>query len=302
MTNFTHLHGVFAAALTPLKSDYSVDIDAIPMLMSFVAGRGCHGALLLGTTGEGPSFSPGERAAIYRAANEFRKDNPNFRILAGTGTPSLSETIELTRTAFDHGLDGVVTLPPYFFKKVTDDGLFAWFSKVIQQAVPPGGAFFAYHIPAVSGVGLSIDLLKRLKNAFPDRFAGLKDSSGDPDNARQLGMNFGNDLVVFTGNDRMFSLAQENHASGCITAMANVYSPGLRCIWDGFQSGTPNPADQDQITARRLVMDKYPPAPSLLKALLHHLYGLPWWPVRPALLPTPDAVVSSALSDLAALN
>lgn len=302
MTTFPHLHGVFAAALTPLKHDFSVDLDAFPLLLDFLKDRGCHGALLLGTTGEGPSFSPAERLSIYRLAAEFRRHNPGFRILVGTGTPSLSETIELTRLAFDYDLDGVVTLPPYYYKKVTDDGLFAWFSAVIQQAVPRGGALFGYHIPAVSGVGLSIDLMARLKDAFPDRFAGIKDSTGDPEHTRQLGARFGPDLLVYTGNDRLMSLALENQASGCITAMANIYSPSLRRIWDSYQHGQTNPADQELITARRLVVDKYPPAPSLLKAVLHHQHGLPLWPVRPALMPVPEAVVKAALAELAALE
>jgi 4-hydroxy-tetrahydrodipicolinate synthase len=214
----------------------------------------------------------------------------------------LSETIELTQLAFEYGLDGVVVLPPYYFKKVNDDGLFAWFSTVIQQAVPAGGAFFGYHIPAVSGVGLSIELLARLKDAFPDRFAGLKDSTGDPEHARQLGACFGSDLLVYTGNDRLLSLALDNYASGCITAMANIYSPELRCIWDAFKNGASHSTEQENITAKRLIIDKYPPAPSLLKVLLHRQHDLPCWQVRPALLPTPENVVSMALSELAALD
>ncbi|MCU0488678.1 MAG: dihydrodipicolinate synthase family protein, partial [Anaerolineales bacterium] len=157
------IHGVFAAALTPLQSDDSIDLDAIPALLSFLAGRGCHGALLFGTTGEGPSFSPSERLAVFQVAVQWRRTDPTFRLLAGVGTPSLDETIQLTRAAFELGLDGVVCLPPYYFRKVSDEGLFTWFSRVIQRAVPSGGAFFGYHFPGVSGVPLSIDLLARLK-------------------------------------------------------------------------------------------------------------------------------------------
>src|SRR5512143_3179954 len=95
------LAGVYAAAVTPLKADFSPDVDAIPPFLSFLAGRGCHGALILGTTGEGPSFSPAERETIWRAAVKVRQQHPEFRLLAGTGTPSLTETIDLTRMAFD---------------------------------------------------------------------------------------------------------------------------------------------------------------------------------------------------------
>jgi 4-hydroxy-tetrahydrodipicolinate synthase len=93
----------------------------VPRLLDFLARRGCHGALLLGTTGEGPSFAPEERIAIFRAALEVQQTQPAFRLLAGTGTPSLEETIILTRAAFDLGMDGVVVLPPYYFRKITDN-------------------------------------------------------------------------------------------------------------------------------------------------------------------------------------
>src|SRR3990172_2509404 len=102
------LTGVFAAVVTPLALARQPDLDALPPLLEFLAARGCHGALVLGTTGEGPSFSPDERSAIWKAAAEWRaKEAPCFQLLAGTGTPSLSETLALTKTAFDLGYEGV---------------------------------------------------------------------------------------------------------------------------------------------------------------------------------------------------
>ena len=87
-----------------------------------------------GTTGEGPSFSPKERETLLRSVRVYRQQIPGFRLLAGTGTPSLSETIDLTKLAFDIGYDGVVVLPPYYFRKATDEGLFKWFSELITQS------------------------------------------------------------------------------------------------------------------------------------------------------------------------
>jgi 4-hydroxy-tetrahydrodipicolinate synthase len=116
-----------------------------------------------GTTGEGPSFSPTERLEALRSALLVRQKHPQFRLLFGTGTPSLEETASLTRAAFDLGVDGVVVLPPYYFRKVSDDGLMAWFSQVIETAVPAGGALLGYHFPNMSGVPLSLDLPGRLK-------------------------------------------------------------------------------------------------------------------------------------------
>jgi 4-hydroxy-tetrahydrodipicolinate synthase len=295
---FNHLHGVYAAALTPLKDDLSLDADSIPQLLGFFARRGCHGALLLGTTGEGPSFAAHERISLFRSALAVRQEHPDLRLLAGTGTPSLEETIALTRGAFDLGYDGVVVLPPYYFKKVPDDGLFAWFSMLIERAVPVGGALFGYHFPSLTAVPFSLDLLARLKDAFPDRFAGIKDSSGDLAFAQSLGERFASDLVVLNGNDRLFSQALDAHASGCITAMANLHSPGLRRIWDARQRGERDEQTQTAITETRLILESKPPFPPLLKALLHSQHPFPRWPVRPPLLPTSPQALEEVLAAL----
>ncbi len=295
------LGGVYVAALTPLKPDFKPDLEAIPPLLEFYARRGVHGALLLGTTAEGPSFAPRERTAILRAALAVRESFPDFRLLAGTGTPSLEETADLTRAAFDLGYDGVVVLPPYYFRKASEEGLFAWFSAVIRQAVPSDGAFFGYHIPQVSGVAFSLDLLARLKDAFPAQFVGIKDSSGSPEHARALGARFRDELTVLTGNDRMLSLALENHASGCITAMANLVSPVLRQVWQAHQEGETSPDLQERLNAWRSVLDEYQPMAPTLKALLARHFDFPLWPVRPPLLPLPSERAEEALSRLQAV-
>src|SRR5512137_1184293 len=124
------LSGVHAAAVTPLKPDLSPDLEAIPGLLKFLAGRGCHGVLLLGTTGEGPSFSAQERLEIMQAGRRVREEIPEVKLMAGTGTPSLTETENLTQAAFDMGYDAAVVLPPYYYRKATDDGLFGWFSEL----------------------------------------------------------------------------------------------------------------------------------------------------------------------------
>ncbi len=290
------LRGVIAAAVTPLKLDFSVDAQAFPALLNFLAGRGCHGALLFGTTGEGPSFSYEERLPALNAALAVRQEHKDFQLLAGTGTPSLEETVKLTRAAFDLGYEGVVVLPPYYFRKVSDEGLFAWFSQVLQRAVPSGGALLGYHIPANTGIPFSIELLTRLKEAFPDRFAGLKDSSGDPDYARRLGECFGNELRIFTGNDRLFSAALDCQACGCITAAANLFSPEARQVWEAFLAGQVDiqAKAQERLSALRLAAEQYLPFPPFIKALLNELYHLPRWTVRPHLLPlAPDSPHSS---------
>jgi 4-hydroxy-tetrahydrodipicolinate synthase len=278
------LAGIYAAAVTPLKPNFSIDLDSSPLLLDFLARRGCHGALLFGTTGEGPSFAMSERAALWKAAAQWRTSNPGFRLLAGTGSPSLTETVELNRLAFDLGFDAVVSLPPYYYRKASDDGLFNWFEQVIQRSVPSDGALLGYHFPDVAGIGFSVPLLARLKDTYPQQFVGIKDSSHDPHLAQGLGDMFGEELLVLTGTDSYLTLALENHAGGCITAPANLLSPGLREIWNLHQAGKDPSEAQERVNRQRHILDQYPPFPPTIKALLHRLHGLPRWAVRPPLV------------------
>ena len=297
MTSTHPLAGVYAAAVTPLDHASNLDLESVSTLMNFLAARGCHGAVLFGTTGEGPSFSPSEREVLMRVALEYRDKQPEFRLIAGTGTPSLSETIELTKLTFDLGFDAALVVPPYYFRKATDDGLFAWFSELIRKAVPADKYILGYHFPNVAGIGFSMDLLARLKDTFPTQFAGIKDSSHDAELARNLGEKFGDDLVVLTGTDTYLQIAMENKAAGCITAPANIISPDLREVWEGMKAGKDFSEAQNRVNTQRHILEKYPPLPSTLKAFLHRLHGFPSWSVKPPLEEIPEEKLEAALDE-----
>jgi 4-hydroxy-tetrahydrodipicolinate synthase len=301
MTSGHPLAGVYAAAVTPLKHDLSLDLESVPALLAFLASRGCHGALFFGTTGEGPSFSPSERETLMRSVRAYRQLVPGFRLLAGTGTPSLSETIDLTKLAFELGYDGVVVLPPYYFRNASDEGLFNWFSEVIKKAVPSDKYLLGYHFPNVAGIGLSVELLSRLKDAFSTQFAGIKDSSHDPALASTLGEKFGSDFVTLTGTDSYLQLAMQNQAAGCITASANLISPDLREVWDLMQEEKDASEAQARVTKQRHILEQYPPFPPMLKALLHRMYELPKWSVKPPLEDVPEELVQVIEAELQAL-
>lgn len=300
--NFKKLSGVFAAAVTPLNADYSLDADAFPGLLRFLAQRGCHGAVILGTTGEGPSLSVAERLALYDAAVHVRDEHPDFLLIAGTGTPSLDETVRLTKDAFDSGLDGVLVLPPFYFRKASEEGLALWFGEVLRRAVPADGAVLAYHIPAVSGVGLSLELLARLRESFPDQFAGLKNSATEPEHTQALADRFGKRITIFAGDDSLFSTALAGGAAGCITALANLYSPLLRQVWDAYQGGDSDTQAEAQaaMTTLRRQSGRYAPAPVLIKALLARRHGFPRWAVRPPLLPLSAEMEEAAAAEMGA--
>ena len=301
MTSQHPLAGVYAAAVTPLR-DSTLDLDSVPPLLSFLASRGCHGAVLFGTTGEGPSFSPAEREALMRCAREARAAIPGFRLIAGTGTPSLSETIDVTKLAFELGFDGVLVVPPYYFRSATDNGLFLWFRELIQKAVPSDGFLLGYHFPRVAGIGFSLELLGRLKDSFPTQFAGIKDSSHDADLARNLGERFSTDLAVFTGTDSYLELAMQNKAAGCITAPANILSPDLRQVWEAIHAGIDSAGAQRRVKEQRDILDKYPPFPPTLKALLHRRHGLPRWSVRAPLESLPGELEEQVVQDFESLK
>jgi 4-hydroxy-tetrahydrodipicolinate synthase len=298
MSDLHPLAGIYAAAVTPLKHDSTLDLETVPVFLQFLASRGCHGALFFGTTGEGPSFSPKEREILMRSVRVYRQQIPGFRLLAGTGTPSLSETIDLTKLAFDIGYDGVVVLPPYYFRKATDEGLFKWFSELITKSVPANKYLLGYHIPSLSGVGFSLDLIARLKDAFPKQFAGIKDSSHDETYSAALGQRFGKDLLVLNGTDSHFHHALKNHAQGAITALANLISADLREIWDLYQEGKDPSEIQVRVTEKRHILEKYMPFPPTLKALLHRMHNLPRWMVRPPLEEMDEAKLEEVLQEL----
>ena len=301
MTNHP-ISGIFVAAITPVNNDFSPDLEAIPHLLGFLAERGCHGALLLGTTGEGPSFNADERRRILQTALQVRKIYPDFILLAGTGAPSLTEAVSYTKTAFELGFNGVVTLPPYYYHQATSDGLYSWFNELIIKAVPGDGYLFGYHIPAQSRVPLPLDLLLHLKDSFPDQFAGIKDSSGDPEHSKILADRFGSDLVVLVGSDALLTHSLEHQGSGCITALANLYSPELRAVWDAFYAGKRAITTQEKLTKIRKALIKYTPYPPLLKALISQFHDLPRWAVLPPLMPLPDEVKQKAIADLAQIK
>jgi 4-hydroxy-tetrahydrodipicolinate synthase len=155
-----------------------------------------------------------------------------------------------------------------------------------------------YHIPPLIGVGFSLELLVRLKDAFPVQFAGIKDSSHDADFARSVGERFGADLMVLTGTDSYMQLAIENHAAGCITAPANLISPDLREVWDLMLEGRDSTKAQARVTEKRHILEKYPPFPPTLKALMHRMHGLPRWAVKPPLVAISEEDEEKVLQEL----
>ncbi len=280
MTQKSDLKGVICAAVTPLKNG-RLDAAALQHHLRQLASEGCEGALVLGTTGEGPSFGLAERDEIVAAAVEA---NSGMKILIGTGTPSLTDTIHLTRRAFELGADAVVTLPPYYFKKATDAGVIAYFKQVFDAAVPDDGLLLVYHIPQVSGMPITFGVLEGLIPYAGDRLAGIKDSSGDMEHARDLCHKFP-ELRVFIGSDKLLLDGLCAGAAGCITAAANVIAPLAVRTYRAFVAWEEADPHQEILTSARSVVEAFQPLPASLKSVLAHRYGTESWEVRPPLSP-----------------
>jgi 4-hydroxy-tetrahydrodipicolinate synthase len=300
----TNIEGVIAAAVTPLNKKGGLELGDLPRLIDFLAGRGCHGVLMLGTTGEGPSFSVQERIEVVREAVRHREAaQPNLKILAGTGCASLADTIELTRTAFEAGVDAVVTLPAFYYKGLGAEGITAYFERVVGEAVPAGGRMLLYHIPQVSGVAIPPASIRALRERFPDQAWGMKDSQDDLAHTLETTGQFP-DFHVFAGSDSIMTESLAGGASGSITALANITSPLNRAVWEAHRRGATAPEAQAALIRARQAI-KGLSGPAAMKAGLADLFHFPEWPVRPpleALRPDQRSGLRAALRELMQLS
>jgi 4-hydroxy-tetrahydrodipicolinate synthase len=294
------LRGIYAAAVTPLDASGQPHLGALPALLDHLSRRGCHGALVLGTTGEGPSFSVVERKAVIREAVAYRNAARRpFKVLAGTGCANLSDTIDLTHAAFDLGVDGVVTLPAFFYKGVEPAGLAAYFEQVVRAAVPADGRLLVYHIPQVSGVGIPPETVAALRQRLPAQVYGMKDSQDDRPHLLSTIEQFPG-FHVFAGSDSLLTDGLAAGGGGGITALANITSPLNRAIWDAHQAGGTAPEAQAALVQARTAVRGLN-GPAATKAALADLFNFPLWPVRPPLQSLSAEQRSTLSAALAAL-
>lgn len=294
----SQLRGVVPAVVTPLNSNDKPDLEALQKHIGVLIDEGSHGILLLGTTGEGPSMGMAEREAILETGLAVARDN---FVMVGTGTASLSDTITLTRRAYELGADVTVILPPFYYKNVTVRGVLDYFRRLFAEAVPDDGLVMVYHIPQVTQVPITFSLLEELVSVSGGRLVGVKDSSGDLEHAKELCRRFP-DLNIFVGSDRLLLAGLQVGADGCITAGANVLGPLAVDVYRAYSTGDPADPLQERLTAARLVFERYQSFPAALKSLLALRYGGDSWNVRPPLAPLSHSDRSDLISALRSLN
>ncbi len=270
---------MFAPTVTPFV-DGSLEIDFrwIGKHQSFIEARGATGAVPSGTNGEGPSMSLEERKALIGAALESRG---GLKMIPGTGCAALTDAIELTRFALEHGADSVLVLPPFYFKNPKTEGLVNFFRILCDRGVPAGKGIILYNIPQMSAVPIGFDLLDSLLESHPECVWGVKDSSGDPESLKAYVRRYPQ-LRIFAGSDRLASLAYRIGAAGTISAMANIVPDWLQKLRTQVleQDEEGAKASQARIDAMRELLSIYPMR-AATKYIIHILVGLPLVGVRP---------------------
>ncbi len=273
------LDGIFAAALTPLSDKLNPDHGALLDHCNWLLARGCDGVCLFGTTGEAASFSVDERMRALDAlvAGGF----PAGRLLIGTGCCAVPDTVTLTRHAVENGAGGVLVLPPFYYKRVSDEGVVDAHAAVVEQIDDPRLRVYLYHYPYMSGVSLNHGVISRLTAAYPGIVAGIKDSSGDVENFKMICESFPA-LRSFPGTETLLLDGLELGAVGCISATVNVTSPLAAEVYEA--RGTERAAAlQRKITSIRKTFDRFPLIGALKHVMAKHSGRDQWRNVRPPL-------------------
>jgi 4-hydroxy-tetrahydrodipicolinate synthase len=286
--------GVIAPVLTPFGDDGNPDAARFLAHAKWLLADGCTKLAPFGTTGEANSLGLEERMRLLEALVDGGID-PAI-LMPGTGLCALSDTVTLTRHAVELGCGGAMVLPPFYYKAVNDDGLFAYYADLIERVGDDRLRIYLYHIPPVAVVGISVELVGRLIEAFPDTVVGLKDSSGDWDNTKAL-LDAYPGFTVFPGSEIFLLDGMRNGAAGCITATGNVNARMIRNLYDNWQSDQAD-ALQDEITSLRMTIQARPMIP-MLKAIVAHYRSDPGWArVRPPFLPLDAAEAEAGIAEL----
>jgi 4-hydroxy-tetrahydrodipicolinate synthase len=279
------IRGVIAPILTPFNDDLSVATDLYVAHAKRLFDQGCVGIAPFGTTGEALSVGIDERIAAIRALIDGGID-PTLMI-PGTGLSNVADTARLSRACLDMGCAAVMTLPPFYFKAISEDGLYAYFEKLID-AIGSEVRIFLYHIPPIAVVGIPPSLAARLYSNFPEQIVGIKDSSGDWENTRALLEIDG--MIVYPGSELPLLDALEFGAPGCITATANINAAAVANVIDHYVQGDIDTARDlhEAVKKFRLKVQDYAPIPAQKRLLSISSGDARWANVRPPLTAMPE--------------
>lgn len=285
MSSSSPLRGVFAPVLTPFNTDLSPAVEKWVAHSRWLLENGCHGLCPFGTTSEANSLGLDERMSMLEQLLEA--GIPAAKLMPGTGTCAIPDTVRLTTHAVKLGCAGVLMLPPFYYKGVSDEGIYASIAEVIERVGDARLRVYLYHIPPIAQVGFSLDVIGRLRNDYPTTMVGLKDSSGDWNNLHNILTNFP-EFGTFAGSEKFLLQTLRLGGVGTISAMNNVIPDTVRHLYDNWLSENAERLQEDA-NATRNALTGYAPIPALKQMVARRLNDPEWATVRPPFVqPTPD--------------
>jgi 4-hydroxy-tetrahydrodipicolinate synthase len=274
------IEGVLSPVITPFRKDYSPDAERFVRHCRWLLKSGCAGLAVFGTNSEANSMSVAEKRRLLEAL--VSGGVPAAALMPGTGHCALSDSIEMTRAAVELGCAGVLMLPPFYYKGVSDEGLFQ-LAEVIERVGDERLALYLYHIPPVSQVAITLPLIERLLSKYPGIVAGVKDSSGEWANTKAMLDNYAKSgFDVFAGSEVFLLDNMRNGGKGCITATGNINPGAIANVYKNWRS-----ADADKLQAGiRHAQDRAEALmiPALKSAVAHFGNDPQWKTCRPPLV------------------
>jgi 4-hydroxy-tetrahydrodipicolinate synthase len=273
--------GVLSPVVTPFKTDLSPDPERFVRQCRWLLSQNV-GLAVFGTNSEANSLSLEERIELLDRLIGAGVDPA--RMMPGTGCCAMTESVRLTSHAVRLGCAGVLMLPPFYYKGVSDDGLFRNFAEVIERVGETRLRVYLYHIPPVAQVPITLGLVERLLKAYPAQTAGMKDSSGDWSNTKAFLDAFATSgFDVFAGSETFLLQNMRHGGAGCISATANVHPGPIARLFDRWRAADAD-AQQARLDEIRDVFQKFPMIPALKTAIAHYGADAPWATVRPPLV------------------
>jgi 4-hydroxy-tetrahydrodipicolinate synthase len=274
------IKGVLSPVVTPFNEDLSPDAERFIRHCKWLVSQRV-GLAVFGTNSEANSLSANERIALLDALVAAGVD-PG-RMMPGTGCCALSDSVRLSEHAVKLGVAGVLMLPPFYYKGVSDEGLYRNFAEVVERVGDSRLRIYLYHIPPVSQVPITAGLIERLLKAYPQTIAGLKDSSGDWNNTKTMLDNFAKSgFDVFAGSESFLLQNMRHGGAGCITAGANVNPAQITSLYDAWK-GAGADSMQAAINQVRDALQAVPMIPALKRVIAHYSGDMGWNRLRPPL-------------------
>src|SRR5512139_4285286 len=303
MTNSSappRLRGVLSPVVTPFKADLSPDTERFARHCKWLLANGCAGLAVFGTNSEANSVSVEERMVLLEEL--VHAGVPAAKLVPGTGCCALTDTVRLSAHAAALGCAGVLMLPPFYYKGVSDEGVYRSFAETIERVGDARLAVYLYHIPPVSQVPVSFAVIERLLERYPGAVAGIKDSSGDWSNTQSLNERFGaRGFDVFAGSETFLLRNMRVGGAGCITAGANVNPGPIDRLYRNWRAPDAE-AQQAAIDAVRAALQKFPMIAALKATIARFAEDPDWRTMRPPLVELTPAPESELAASLAALR